>query len=424
MLRRPHLVLANVRRHGDFRGDCGHLAEDLARLEQLVAQIFLHHAPRLLHPLPVGLLRRARKQQLEHHARVAGDMQRGGNVFVDLRAVDVDMQHLGLRRERLRVAQRAIRKANADGDQQIAALHGDVRRVRAVHAQHAQHARVVRRNGAQPHQCGDHRRIHQIGEGRQLPLRAGENHAAAAVDQRLLRLGNQPGRLLQPGLSLHLVALQRLALQTKLHRRVLHGELGNQRLAGGRRILRLGDLHILRDVDQHRAGTAARSDEERLADDIGQLLHPRHQIVVLGDGHRHAGDIRLLKGIRAHQALRHVAGDEDDRRGIHVRRRNRRDQIRRAGAAGSDAHARLAAGARVAVRRVTGVLLVGGQHMPNPILPLVQLVVNRQNRAAGKAEHGSNALLNQTFNQNRRSVEFHLNRSLLLIVKKQPLAPL
>ena len=73
---------------------------------------------------------------------------------------------------------------------------------------------------------------------------------------------------------------------------------------------------------------------------------------------------------------------------------------------------------------MTGVLLVGGQHMPNPILPLVQLVVNRQNRAAGKAEHGSNALLNQTFNQNRRSVEFHLNRSLLLIVKKQPLAPL
>ena len=144
---------------------------------------------------------------------------------------------------------------------------------------------------------------------------------------------------------------------------------------------------------------------------------------MLGDGHRHAGDIRLLKGIRAHQALRHVAGDEDDRRGIHVRRRNRRDQVRRAGAAGGDAHARLAAGARVAVRRMTGVLLVGGQYMPNPILPLVQLIVNRQNRAAGEAEHGSNALLNQTFNQNRRSVEFHLNRSLLLIVKKAASRP-
>ena len=47
--------------------------------------------------------------------------------------------------------------------------------------------------------------------------------------------------------------------------------------------------------------------------------------------------------------------------------------------------------ARVAVRRMTGVLLVGGQYMPNPILPLVQLIVNRQNRAAGEAEHGSNA---------------------------------
>ena len=333
------------------------------------------------------------------------------------------MQHLGLRRERLRVAQRAIRKANADGDQQIAALHGDVRRVRAVHAQHAQHARVVRRNGAQPHQRGDHRRIHQIGEGRQLPLRAGENHAAAAVNQRLLRLGNQPGRLLQPGRGLHLVAFQRLALQTKLHRRVLHGELGNQCLAGGRLILRLGDLHILRDVDQHRAGAAARSDEKRLADDIGQLLHPRHQIVVLGDGHRHAGDIRLLKGVRAHQALRHVAGDEDDWRRIHVRRRNRRDQVRRAGAAGGDAHARLAAGARIAVRRVSRVLLMRGQHVMNAVLTLVKFIVNRQNRAAGEAEHSSNALLDEAFNQNRRSVEFHPNCSLLLIVKKSSLSP-
>ena len=95
---------------------------------------------------------------------------------------------------------------------------------------------------------------------------------------------------------------------------------------------------------------------------------------MLSDGHRHTGNIRFLKGIRAHQTLRHVAGDKDDRRGIHVRRRNRRHQIGRAGAAGGDAHARLAAGARVAVRRMTGVLLVGGQYMPNPILPLVQLV--------------------------------------------------
>lgn len=49
------------------------------------------------------------------------------------------------------------------------------------------------------------------------------------------------------------------------------------------------------------------ADVKRLADNVGQLIHPRDQIVVLGDGHRHAGNIRFLKGIRAHQTLRHVA---------------------------------------------------------------------------------------------------------------------
>ena len=44
-------------------------------------------------------------------------------------------------------------------------------------------------------------------------------------------------------------------------------------------------------------------------------------------------------------------------------------------------------------------------------------------RAAGKTKHRADVLLNQAFNQNRRSVEFHLNRSLLLIVKKAASRP-
>ena len=287
-----------------------------------------------------------------------------------------------------------------------------------MHAQHAQHTRIVRRHRAQPHQRGNHGRIHPVGKSQQFAFRAGEDHAAAAINQRLLRLGDQFGRLLQPGRGLHLVAFQRLAFGAKLRRRMLHGKFRNQLRAAGRLVFRLGDLHIFRNVDQHRAGAAARCDVKRLADDVGQLIHPRDQIVVLGDGHRHAGNIRFLKGIRAHQTLRHVAGDKDDRRGIHVRRRNRRHQIGRAGAAGGDAHARLAAGARIAVRRVSCVLLMRGQHVMNAVLTLVKFIVNRQNRAAGEAEHGSNALLDEAFNQNRRSVEFHPNCSLLLIVKK------
>ena len=69
------------------------------------------------------------------------------------------------------------------------------------------------------------------------------------------------------------------------------------------------------------------------------------------------------------------------------------------------------------------VLLMRGQHVMNAVLTLVKFIVNRQNRAAGEAKHGSNALLDEAFNQNRRSVEFHPNCSLLLIVKKSSLSP-
>ncbi len=132
------------------------------------------------------------------------------------------------------------------------------------------------------------------------------------------------------------------------------------------------------------------------------------------------GSVCLLKGIRSHQTLRHVSGDKDHGRRIHICRRNRRHQIGRAGAARGDAHARLSAGAGIAVRRVTRVLLMRCQHMLNSVLTLIKFIINGQNRAAGKTKHRADVLLNQAFNQNRRSVEFHLIPSLLRKSKKQP----
>ena len=404
-------MLADVGGHGDVRGDRRHGAEDLARLEQLVAQVVLDHAARLLHPLLMVLLGDAGEQQLQHDARVAGDVQRGRNVLVDLGAVDVDVQHLGAGGEGFRLAQRAVGEANADGDEQVAALHGDVRRVRAVHAEHAEHAVAAGGHRAQAHQRGDDGRVRAVGQLQQLLLRAGEDDAAAAVDQRAVRLGDELRGALQPRLGLDLVALERLALGAQLRGRVLHGQARDERLAGERGIFGLGDLHVLGDVDEHGAGAAGARDVERLADGIGEPLHARDHVVVLGDGHRDAGNVGLLEGVGAHERLGHVAGDEHDRRGVHICGGDGGDEVRRAGAAGGDAHACAAGRAGVAVGGMTRVLFMRGQNVADAVLPLVQLVVDRQHSASGKAEDDARTLLNEAFDQDCCSVEFHVHFS-------------
>ena len=217
--------------------------------------------------------------------------------------------------------------------------------------------------------------------------------------------------LLQPRLGLDLVALERLALRAQLRGRVLHGQARDERLAGERGVFRLGDLHVLGDVDEHGAGAAGARDVERLADGVGEPLDARDHVVVLGDRHRDAGDVGLLEGVGAHERLGHVAGDEHDRRGVHIRGGDGGDEVRRAGAAGGQAHAGAAGCAGIAIGGMARVLLMRGQDVADAVLPLVQLVVDRQHSASGEAEDGAHALFNEALDQDCCSVEFHVHFS-------------
>ena len=50
-----------------------------------------------------------------------------------------------------------------------------------------------------------------------------------------------------------------------------------------------------------------------------EILRPRHQVVVLGDRQRDAGDVGLLEAVAANQLAADLAGDADDRHGVHHR---------------------------------------------------------------------------------------------------------
>ena len=144
-------------------------------------------------------------------------------------------------------------------------------------------------------------------------------------------------------------------------------------------------LGVLGDVQEHRAGAVGRRDLKGFAQRRGNVLGARDQVVVLGDRQRDSGDVAFLKSVGADHGAADLAGDANDRGGVHHRRGDPGDHVRGARAGGGYGHSHSSAGAGVAVGHVRGALFVPDQNVVD--LGSGQGVVGRQNRAAGIAEY-------------------------------------
>ena len=184
-------------------------------------------------------------------------------------------------REMLGVADDAVVKTGAHGQQHIAVLHGVVGFHRAVHAQHAQELAVARRVGAQAHQgvgAGVTQHVHQ---GAQLGRRVAQKHAAAGVNIGTLGREQQLQRLA----DLAAVALAHRVVRAHFH---TGGVTGVGHFFEG---------HVFRNVHHHRAGAAAAGDVEGLFHGLGQVARVLDQKVVLDDRARDTHGVALLKSV-------------------------------------------------------------------------------------------------------------------------------
>ena len=89
-------------------------------------------------------------------------------------------------------------------------------------------------------------------------------------------------------------------------------------VAGVREIFRLGidalgELDVLRNVDDDGTGTAARGNMERLVQNARQILDALDQIIVFRARPRDADRVAFLEGVIADQVRWDLAGDADDR---------------------------------------------------------------------------------------------------------------
>ncbi len=309
----------------------------------------------------------------EHLAGVADDRHVRRAVLADLGRVDVGVDDLGVRGEAVQLAGDAVVEAGAEGEQQVGLLQGGDGGDGAVHAGHAQVLRVAVREGAERHQGGDHRGAGQLGEDPQLGGGLRLDDAAADVQHRAL------------GADQHLRGLADL-LGVRLGDRAVAGQRGLDRPAeGGGRLQR-----VLGDVDQDRAGAAGGGDVEGLGDHPGDLGRVGDQVVVLGDRHGDAADVRLLEGVGADRLGGDLAGDRDDRHGVHVGVGDRGDQVGRARAGGGHADPDPAGGLGVAGGGVAGALLVPDQDVAH-LGGVHQRVVRGKDGPARDAEDGVRA---------------------------------
>ena len=167
--------------------------------------------------------------------------------------------------------------------------------------------------------------------------------------------------------------------------------------------------HILGNIHQNRAGPPALSNVKSPPQRACQLFHVLDDITVLCDGHGHSRNVHLLKAVLAQHGKRHIGRNCHHGHRVHVRRSNTCHQIGGSGSAGGHTYTHPACGSCIAVRRMGGTLLMGGQDMPDLPAVLVQCIIDIQNGTAGISEHGVYSLLLQTFYYDLRTVQLHMS---------------
>ena len=119
--------------------------------------------------------------------------------------------------------------------------------------------------------------------------------------------------------------------------------------------------------------------------------------------------IAFLKGVVADQMGRHLPREADNRDRIHQGIGEPGHGIRRAGARRDQDDADLSGRAGIAFGRVHRALLMTDQNMADMVL-LENLVVNRENGAAGIAEYDLDALIDQGLDDHACTGQFAIPR--------------
>ena len=233
-----------------------------------------------------------------------------------------------------------------DADEQVGVLDGAVDVDLAVHARHAEVQRVILGKGADAEQRGDDRDAGVLGEERRSSL------ALPRMMPWPARISGRSASRDEPGCLEQRSAGRRSGT-------------GRPRARRRRRPRRLRDalvLHVLRDVDEHRARTAPPAPRRMPS----RIVSARVLMSSTSTLHFVIGSVTPMMSVswnasRPIIGAGHLAGDGDDRRIVHVRRGEAGDEVGGARVPRWRCTRRPARGAGIAVGGVRGRLLMAHQ---------------------------------------------------------------
>jgi hypothetical protein len=131
------------------------------------------------------------QQRFERGLHIGHHRYIGGAGLAELSGIDVDVDHLGPRREAIQAAGDAIVEAGPGSDQQIALGDGEVGVGRAVHAEHAHRQGVLLIKRTLAHQGGGDGQAEALCQLMHLLVGAAADGAAAHVEQGPAGLADQ-----------------------------------------------------------------------------------------------------------------------------------------------------------------------------------------------------------------------------------------
>src|SRR6266849_1806602 len=389
ILRFPHLMLAHVGNHNrvSFAGFVPQIVDDMRRVKMSRVRQVLNiahcrvafEAIDVVEPFAAVNGFDLGQQLVQNFPKIADQCDIHFHVLVDFGGIDFNMNLLGVGCVGLEIAGHAIVEAHAEGQQQVGFLNRLIHPSLAVHAHHAEIQRMRRRECAQSEQRERHQNSGAFRKIANLTHSAGNNDAVPGENHRPLGVLDQvQGLLIFLGSGRQVGTVSR-----QLRFRCFPIELARSL------------LRIFRDVHQHRPGTSGARHIKGFADGTRDLAGMGHEIVVLGDGKRDAGDVRFLKSVGADQLATDLSRDAHDGRGVEHGRGDARDHVRSARTGGRNRNAYVSADARVAVGHVGCALLVTHQHVMD--LAVLQRVVGGKNRAARISEDVLHAFPLETF---------------------------
>ena len=228
-----------------------------------------------------------------------GDIYR--DALADLRGIHVHMHHLGIRRECRGVSCDAVVESHAQGDEQVGLIDRQARIGHSVHAWPAGIQEVILGKTADAQEGRDDRNLCLfcqfpqlvIGPRQQDPMSGKYHRPLGAVDQLCSPSGHR-----RMTFDLRLVSRQIDAVG----------------------VVEIGVLldDILGDIDQDWPRSPRRGYVKSLFDGSSDVARIHDEVVVLGDGQCDAGDIGLLKGVRAYGGSLYLAGDYHHGNRIHL----------------------------------------------------------------------------------------------------------